>query len=193
MDEAIKFAELFKEIKKLSVNYLISINYQSGKPTQPQVTLTYTDEDDGSRTTWTMDTNKPACEQIEEALQMARDEFRGGDFYSRCHCGWKTKAPHGPGDPPQCPLCRCYTTYPGDPWNSGENCIVEKRKRYPYLESVDNFVNALPHKVEVYVKSKVGKEFNLTEDEVKKVFYDIEKMKEDKEGISRGWDMQVSA
>jgi hypothetical protein len=89
-----------------------------------------------------------------------------GEFH--CHCGWTTPCFAGVGyaDPPQCGVCQCYMMFPSDKpgddyWGTGKHCIVEKRKRYPQLHKVVEYIDSLPHKKESYVHMKVGKEFAL--------------------------------
>ena len=102
-----------------------------------------------------------------------------------CHCGWGTFVADGiaMADPPQCPLCECYTfceREKGTFWDSDKNCVVKKQKeRYPYLESVVSYIESLPHRhIDFYVRHKVGKQFNLTPEEVCGVLDEIEEMKE---------------
>jgi hypothetical protein len=101
--------------------------------------------------------------------------------YFHCHCGWTTPYYGGPyADPPLCEICECYTMAPGENtglWSTDKDCIVEKRKRYPYLQTIVDYIGTLAHQnVEFYVKAKAAKQFNLTKEEVKNVYREIDEM-----------------
>jgi hypothetical protein len=104
--------------------------------------------------------------------------------YFHCHCGWTTPCHGGPyADPPRCEVCECYMMAPGEDtgcWSTDKYCIVEKRKRYPYLQTVVDYIKTLPHQnVKFYVEAKVAKQFNLTEEEVTNVYREIDEMEND--------------
>ena len=86
-----------------------------------------------------------------------------------CHCGFEAQVFRfgGPGDGYQCEACGCYAS------NSGDDCILEKRKLYPYLQTVVDYISTLAHQKESYVSLKVGKQFNLTPEEVHAVRVEI--------------------
>lgn len=116
-----------------------------------------------------------------EALLVAKPH--AGEFH--CHCGWTTPCRAGVpyADPPQCDLCNCYMMFPSENtgcWSTDQYCKVVQRKRYPYLDSVVEYIEILPSKKESYVQLKVGKQFDLDADGVKETFRLIELMKEDR-------------
>jgi hypothetical protein len=113
------------------------------------------------------------------------DTLHNGGVTFTCHCGQRHEYSGGPyADPPRCEVCECYMVAPGDEtsyWGTGLHCVIQKRKRYPYLQTVVDYMSALPHQKESYVMLKVGKQFNLAPEEVHKVRIDIELMKRDQD------------
>jgi hypothetical protein len=92
------------------------------------------------------------------------DTLQEGYATVKCHCGSEVQVFRfsGPGDPAPCEVCGCYQRDA----EAIVDCIVEKRKRYPFLKSVKAFIDGLKYnKVEAYVKNKVMREFNLGTDE----------------------------
>jgi hypothetical protein len=104
------------------------------------------------------------------------------NYLFHCHCGWTTSCIEGAiyADPPTCDICGCYMMFPSQNHNTGEYCIVERRKLYPYLQQVDNYMASLPYKMDFYIRDKVAKKFNVANSIVPQLLQKIEDMKKDK-------------